>query len=286
MGELLRNPEQHESIQSKIDLYFMRHGDKEKDPSKSDYDILLTEKGRGQAQAKSHAESLDQSLAYGSPRKRTQETSGLAMSGSAGIIEGTESYEELKEKLDKDLAIGSKIGVDKNLDFILDEESEYGKEIMKPFIEGRLLKWVVEESDRIAEEMHDTEQYSYSRSAKAVAEVILKYLHIAPRWQELSQDTEKYTDTLERYLGTHLGVQESFLAKVIEKMKGVEERDKFVSALNNQGFDFTEGFKAEIQNHSGAEPTIHISYSKEKDGEKIFEFDEDVPSQLLQEIAK
>lgn len=286
MGEIQRNPEMHEYIQSKIDLYFMRHGDKEKDPTKSDYDIRLTEKGRSQAQDKSHAENLDQSVAFGSPRKRTQETAGIAMAGSTELIEGTESLEELKEKLDANLAVGSKIGEDKNLDFILNEDSEYGKEIMKPFIEGRLLKWVVEESDKIAEEMHDTEQYSYSRSAKGVAKVILKYLNIAPRWQQLTQDTEKYTNTLERYLGTHQGVQESFLAKVIEKMKGVDERNKFVAILNNQGFDFTEGFKAEIQNHSGAEPTIHISYNKEKDGQKVFEFNEDISKSMLEEIAQ
>jgi hypothetical protein len=43
-------------------------------------------------------------------------------------------------------------------------------------------------------------------------------------------------------LGSHGGVTESFLLKVIEKIKGVAERDRFVSIIGNQ-FDFLEGFE-------------------------------------------
>jgi bisphosphoglycerate-dependent phosphoglycerate mutase len=286
MREISHNPEMHEQVSSKIDLFFMRHGDKEKDPAKTDYDILLTEKGRGQAQEKSELENIDQAVAFGSPRKRAQETAGHVMAGSTEAIDGSESYEELKEKLDSDLAHGTKLGVDERLDFICDEESEYGKALFQAFKEGRYLKWAVEESDKLAEQLDATEQYSYSQASKGFAELVLKYLQIAPRWEQLSHDSDKYTDTLQRYFGTHQGMAETFLAKVVEKTRGVEERDKLVTSLDNQGFDFVEGIKVEIQNHSGSEPTIHLSYRKEKDGEVLFDFDEDINKDLLQEIVE
>ena len=59
------------------------------------------------------------------------------------------------------------------------------------------------------------------------------------------------------------------MAKLIEKTKGIEERDKFVKILNNQGFDYAEGFDIDIKNKELGEPTVHISYKKEKTG-KLF----------------
>ena len=62
---------------------------------------------------------------------------------------------------------------------------------------------------------------------------------------------------------------ESFLAKLIEKTKGIKERDRFVQALNNQGFDYAEGFDVEIRNKESGEPIIHISYKKKRTGKQF-----------------
>ena len=150
---------------------------------------------------------------------------------------------------------------------------------------GNYLKFLVEDSDRLAEEDSNNKSSTYATQAQAIASIIQKYYTIAPRFNELVQDKNKnYEDTMKRFLGSHQGVLESFLAKLIEKTKGIEERDKFVKILNNQGFDYAEGFDIDIKNKELGEPTVHISYKKEKDGEIIFEFDEDLPKEIIDRL--
>jgi len=89
-----------EKITSKIDLRFFRHGEKEPSVSgKPDEEIQLTEKGRGQAIKKTEDEDISQSLAFGSSRKRAQQTAGLVMAGKLDEITGNESLDELKQKI-------------------------------------------------------------------------------------------------------------------------------------------------------------------------------------------
>ena len=81
---------------------------------------------------------LNQAVAFGSPRKRAQQTSAYAMAGkSLDTITGSESLEELKEKIDKDLKVGSKIGSDPRLDFYLDKNCSPA--ILWNYLEGKLL---------------------------------------------------------------------------------------------------------------------------------------------------
>lgn len=279
------NPESIESkenVTSKIDLRFFRHADKESNKEKTDEEIELTEKGRKQAVEKSEDGNILQSVAFGSPRKRTQQTAGLVMGGSLDEITGNETIDELREKLDKELKVGSKIGVDRRLDFNVDFSTDFGKKALEAAKNGKWLKFLVEESDKIAEEFQDGGIETYSTYASRIAEVVKKYLAIAERWDELAQDESKnYEDTLKRFFGTHQGVAESFLAKIIEQTKGKGERDVFISALNNQGFDFVEGFEVEIDTIDGQEQKIRISFKKEKDGEVLYEYSEIVPSEII-----
>ena len=83
---------------SKIELIFMRHEEKENDKMKSDEEVRLTPAGRMHAKEKAVQDDIGQSMAFGSPRKRTQETAGLVMSGKLEEITGTETLEQLKEK--------------------------------------------------------------------------------------------------------------------------------------------------------------------------------------------
>ena len=156
---------------------------------------------------------INQSVAFGSPRKRTQETAVLAMTGSQNEITGEESFDELKTKINANLKVGSKIGSDERLNFHDDFSTPYGKELLDAFMKGELLKFLVDRSDIRAEELKDMEGSTYSRMAKGVAKIILKYVTISSRWHGLVNDSEKnYSEKLDRFFGSHQGLLECFLA--------------------------------------------------------------------------
>ncbi len=286
--EIQKSPEFREpQPTSKIELNFFRHSIKEKDPSKKDEEVSLTPEGRMLAKSKASSETnIAQAVAFGSPRERTQETAGFIMAGSRDEITGDESLEELRQKLDAGLGKGSKLGVSTLLDFTLDESSNFGKVLFQSFLEGRYLAFTVQESDQRAKELHDEANDTYSRMASRVASLVKKYVGIAPRFNTLVSSSERVTsDTLHRFFGTHQGVAESFLAKVIEKMEGVDERDRFVAALGNQGFDFTEGFRLDVQTFANGTNKLHLSFKKERESGESFIFDEDVPMGVIDEIC-
>lgn len=276
-----------EAPKAKIELHFFRHDEKESDKLKSDIEIRLTEDGKNHAISLSDRDTnLSQSVAFGSPRKRTQETASLRMAGFHDEITGSETLEELKEKLNNDLKYGSKLNVDQKLDFNLPESGEYLEEGLATFKEGKLLKWLVDKSDKRFEELNVEEGYfSYSNQAKQIAQIIEKYLNILPRWKQLVEDKDKkYEPEMERFMGTHQTVGECFLAKVIELTKGIEERDIFVEVLDGGGFDFSEGFEVDIVESDNG-PQVHVKYRKvSEDSNHSFEFDENIPLEVLETI--
>jgi hypothetical protein len=288
--EISTNPEQLEK-ESKVMLHFFRHGEPERDPNKTNSEYELTETGRKQAVEKSSTiggeRNLDQSVAFGSARKRALQTSGLTMTGGfLDTITGTESLEELKEKVDKDIKVGSKIGIDLRLDFHLDKNTPFGHEAYEAvFTKKDYLKFLVERSDALAIETNDQLASTYSRQASDIAKIVKKYISVSNQWNKLV-DSGKYKDPkLERFLGTHGGVAESFLLKVIEKMKGIEERNKLIDLIQNQ-FDYTEGFDIALTKQ-GDQQTLHISYRRinEKDSDNNYIFEEDVPLDIIDSIA-
>jgi len=286
MNEVYQAPEGSEKMeQIKIVLKFVRHGEKENDKTKSDTEVRLTEAGRLYASSLSEeGVDLTNTVAFGSPRKRTQETAGLIMAGGQDEISGTESLEELKQKVNEGIGFGSKIAQDKRLDFVLPPKGPYFDEMMTAFKEGRLLKYIVEESNQKAKEIGGGKDLmSYDTQASKIAEIVAKYLKIMPRWEQIANDEEKdVKPVMERILASHQSVTESFLAKIVELTKGVAERDTLVSALGNQGFGFAEGFKAEIVRGDNGEEQVRVTFKKEKDGQTIFEFDEVVPRELIE----
>ena len=288
MNEIIKVVESKEQQEkAKIILHFFRHDEKESDKTKSDTEIRLTEKGRLHSKGLSRKETdMSQAMAFGSPRKRAQETAGLIMAGAQDEITGTETLEELKTKLNKDLKYGSKLHTDSRFDFELPPKGIYHDEVMLAFKESRFMKYLVEESDKRTEETgSEKDVINYSNLASQVAEIIEKYFKIMPRWKNLVKDEKKnYKSVMERFMVTHLSVQEAFLAKIIELTKGKSERDAFVSALNNQGFDYAEGFDVEIVADDNGEGKIHITYKKEKEGKIVFEFDEIVPVGMIENI--
>lgn len=283
-GERGHLERQELEVTSKVVLHFFRHSEKKSEPSAQDKDIELTTYGKKLAKEKSPSKNVKQSIAFGSPRKRAQETAGFVMAGQEDQITGEENLDELKDKLNAELKIGSKIGIDSRLDFNDDDTTEYGKKFSQAFDGKKLLEFLVNQSDALADSLGDKEASTYSRGASNIASIVKKYITIAPRWDKLANDESKeYNDTLERFLGTHQTVSESFLAKVIEKTKGVEERNKFVESLNSAGFSFVEGFNVEIRSVSGNQE-VHVTFHKEKEDKVLFDYDEVVPVEVIDQI--
>lgn len=283
--EKIKSPEE-KKYSSKIKLHFFRHGEREP-ATGGDAESELTSEGKEQALQKSKGETnIEQSLAFGSLRKRAQQTAGLVMAGRNETITGHESFDELKNKLESELKIGKKIAIEERLDYQEDVSTDYYKFIKEHIENGDILKFLVEESDELAKKFNDEKTITYSRSARQIAEIIKKYLTIAPRWEELVSDKSKnYSDALERFMGTHQTIPESFLAKIIEKTSGVEERSKFIEILGNKGFDYVEGFDLEILNTKTG-PQIHIIYKNERNKEKPFIFNQNISADLIDEIIK
>ncbi len=288
MNEIPINIESKEGQEKvKILLHFFRHDDKEK-AQKSDTEIRLTEAGRMHAKSQASEDTtLKKAVAYGSPRQRTQETAGFVMAGAQDNILGTESLEELNAKVNEDFGSGKKIRVSDKLDFILPKEGPYYDELMTAFKAGKLLKYLVEQSDKRAEELSvEPGVCSYSNQASQIAEIVERYMEAFPRYEKLVEEKTEVDEklTMERFLASHQSVLESFLAKVIEQTKGKTERDAFVAAVNDQGFSFAEGFNVEIATDESGEEKAHITYKKEKDGQAIFEYDEFVSVELIQSL--
>ncbi len=293
-SRLENRAEAEKAYRSRIVLSVFRHGEKEKLPpagKTGDDEVLLTPAGRKGAIKSGEMfrlpeEGMAQAVAIGSPRKRAQETAAFVMAGEEEMITGDESIDKLKEKIDRGLKMGSKIGASEQLNFS-GGSGEFEKEIMGAFKAGKLIDWLVEESDAAAEKYHDKNGSTYSREARDIAELIQRYVRASRRFDDLVQ-TKKYADTMQRFLGTHQSVGESFLAKVIEKTKGVKERDAFLKAMGSTGFGFVEGFQIEIATPSkGEDRQITLTYRRPaKDGKDGYEFQSQLSKELLEEIVK
>jgi hypothetical protein len=275
--------ESQELKPAKIALHFFRHSIKESNDVTlpNDEMVKLSQAGKELAIEKSFDDvNIDQAVAFGSPRIRTQETAMLMMTGQENEIDGTETIEELKEKLNKDLKVGSKIGVDERLNFADSNDTPVGRALNDAYARGEYVKFMVQESDKLAKEVNDESGVNYSAKAAQIAQIIQKYIGIVPQWQKLVSDESKdYTDTLERYMGTHAGVQEAFLAKLLEVTQGVEVRDEFVAKYPNS-FDYIQGFEVDITKDSDKDPVLQISINIE--GETITK---NVPLKTLSAIA-
>lgn len=120
---------------------------------------------------------------------------------------------------------------------------------------------LIEKSDQRAIETNDKESSTYTRFAGNIAEILDRYAKIGDNFNRIVSKTDKYEkfgNQLERYLGTHQGVAECFLAKALEKIEDIEKRDEFVKAVGG-GFGESEGIHIEIIN-SGNEQKIKIDY--------------------------
>jgi hypothetical protein len=267
------------------------------------------------AKGKNRSDVTAPAASIGSQFERAQQSAALDMSGAQrrDDVTGDETLEELKEKLDrgtqsledfkakkaKGLVIGSKVGVDPRLGFAFYTE-KIKNEATEASKKGKLLDFFVNRSDQLAEELNDKKSTTYSRASAEVAKVFEKYAKVAQNFDRLVEDPqkkEKYGDELDRFLGSHAGVVDSFLCKIVEKMDGVPARNKLVEVMGEgEGFNPGEGFEVDIAMEEDKEtgvktPRMRLQYErkyydKERQGEETYVFDRVVPPEILQEIIK
>lgn len=282
-----KRPEMEGPVESKVVLDFMRHGKREKHPNKfldGGPELPLTPEGRKQGDER--GEELDPqtevSLGWGSPKFRSGETAYRAMLANEDI-DPDDTYEDIEAKVDEELkGVGKKMIVDSRLDF--HDGGPIATGAKEAYHEGRYMSWVINDSDKDAIEMNDTESTTLTRMAGNVAEIVQRYTKVGNNFNRLASKTDKYEESgnqLERYLGTHQGISESFAAKVLEKIKGDDAKNEFVTSVGG-GFDETEGVHIEIAN-KGTEQKIVMTYllkDESGDREESVEFG----AEVLQEI--
>jgi len=253
----------------KVILHFMRHSIKEKAPEKNDTEIQLNEAGRKLASTKFDA-PVDFRFAHtvGSPRVRTHETATIAATGDP-------------EATPTDLGLG-KMRVNPDLDFGLDVQNPYGKKFYDEFMAGKAMPFLVHESDALAKLEGDQVSSTYSRMAANIAKIVYKNYEVALRASSIldkSENPENEQNDFERVLATHGTIQESFLLKVIEKMKGESARDELLEIVGLNGFDFIEGFDVTLAPEGDA-IQIRLTYKKD-----TYILDEIVPPEIVKQIV-
>lgn len=257
----------HEVVDTKLILEFMRHGKKENAPEKHDDEVRLLPQGKAQATSKGKELGVNIKAAVGrrSPKKRTGETVLHAMLANETGVDPDANLEDLEMVTGAALNSGKninlkKLSVDKRLGFELG--GVIGQEMLAAYKAGKLLPYVVEHSDERVLAEGEGGTTTYSMFAANVADIIRGYLSAANNFNRLAlknKADENFGRQIERYLGTHQGVVENFVAKVLEKKYGVAKRDEFVKSVGG-GFKETEGIHVEVNNH-GEEQSVAMTFN-------------------------
>lgn len=255
-GKSLENKEEYKSTKVSIRLEFFRHDEKAKPvEGQPDTTVRLTPKGR--IAATEAGKTLDPqpevAVSFGSSRERSVETAMRAMMANEKEVGADTTLEDMRELVNDELKFGRKDAVSPNLNFTYEADPEYKSIFLQHYTKDKDgLKWLLEESDDLVRRLGDKTDSSYSRQAGNIAELIKKYLEILPTWQKVaSTNPEKYAalnNEMQRFMGSHQTVTESFLMKVIEKTEGRDAVYKFIESLpDKNGFGFSEGFQVKMR---------------------------------------
>lgn len=237
-----------------IRLEFFRHDDKAKPAEgQPDTTVRLTPKGRvGATEAgKTRNPEPEMAVAFGSSRERSVETAMRQMLTNEQGITPDSSLEDIREIVAGKIQVGRKDMVSPNLNFNWSGSKEFNEPAMARYVAKDGLRFLVEDSDALVTKLGDKESTTYSRQAGNIAELIKKYAEILPRWQKIAQDNpEKYAqhrNEMQRFMGSHQTVTESFLMKVMEKTEGREAVMKFIESLpDKNGFGLSEGYQVNL----------------------------------------
>lgn len=261
--------QQPEKTPIRVVLHFMRHSIKEKAPEKKDEEVRLTSEGCKLASEK-FKEPLDMRFTHiaGSSRIRTHETAAAAATKNPDIALAELGTGKLRTK--------------EALDFAIKETGGFAELFNEAAKNGKLMSFLMKESDAKAKELGDTTSSTYSKMAANIASIILQNFKVASRGVsilEKSNNPQNTHNDFERVFATHQTIQESFLLKLIEKVGGTDAQDKFFAAVGENGFGFNEGFDVTFSKEDGKDK-IRVTYKK---GDYVF--DEVVPVAIIEEIV-
>jgi broad specificity phosphatase PhoE len=270
-------PDRRTPERSLVRMKFMRHGEKEAEGA----DPNLTERGRDQASTagSEYGPNPNVAVGRGSPRHRTQETVQRYMGvARPDVVRDDMTAEEVEAAIDAEMAaegmIGRKTRADARLNFEM--EGEYKDSATRSLKEKRYLRFLVDDSDQVVIATGDRVSTSLLRQAGNVAELVRNYGGgVAKGWrlacERKPEDYKKFGYELERYLGTHAGVVESFLVKMLHQKKGADVMHEFVDAYPN-GFSELGGVDIDVELIDN-EPkfTLHYELPAKEEGEEAEE---------------
>jgi hypothetical protein len=284
--EALRTQESKEGCtRSRVILDFIRHEKKD--------GAVLSKQGR--------LDAAERGVKYRDVNMpRVVVSSQITRSGESALLAGMgdmlsrdeildySDFSALKGMIDKKHGLPkpiSKSYIDTRLGFDY-PDSEVKKRAYAAAGENKFLKWAVEDSNKLEGTATVKGNSSYDSTSANVAGLVLKYVKVSNNFDRLVEAGNVDTHDIHRILGSHNGVVDVFLAKLIELMKGVAERDKFVSASEGSGFGFLEGFRMEIVHDNTGALSIKVDYDKQNSkDETVFSFHEQVPLEILERIA-
>ncbi len=242
--------------------------------------MALKSEGRMQAHEKGVSLGTTGGVASGSSRARTRETAMHVAHANNPEIKGTETYEELVEKLGRPWT-------NKAFDMPFSKDDEDFPIILEKSNDGTLLKWCAEQADKALVE-GDASNTIYGTQAREIAKVLVRFAAIASKMADraelMFERGEEPETEREQVMGTHAGVNESFVAEVVKRTLGEDERQKLLDAVPS-GVMETQGSDINIvARPGGEEPRIHLRFEGGKEQKYIF--DQDVPLSVIRSIIK
>lgn len=99
-----------------------------------------------------------------------------------GVISPDTDFDQIQKMATERMTVGRKIVADPRLDFTNDETTSIGQLAMQRYIEGKYLNYLVKESDARVVQEKDTVNSCLTRNAADIAEIIKKYIKIAPNF--------------------------------------------------------------------------------------------------------
>jgi hypothetical protein len=304
IGSLVEREEDLPEVQ--IKLHIMRHdirastGEATQEEREQGIDpdnrTPLTPEGMKNAAERGRDDvDLSRARVIGSARERSRHTAGFHMVGGREEVGGTESLDDL-EKVVQELGENkAHFRVDERLNFHDDKSAPLGGFLNDAYENKTYLKTIVNESDDFARKQGGEYQSTYTGKAAQMADLVNAYLKAAPRLVNLvpgiqksqvekhGEDRRQSQSAFERFMGTHQGMAESFLLKVVEIAQGVEARNELLSEIGNAGFGYSEGIDINLV-QKGPDTKAELVYINPRtQKETRLELSRDILEKILQE---
>jgi hypothetical protein len=298
-------PNSPEKIQvTRVIFEIGRHDDKlAAQTGQSDNEVSLTDIGAEHAMATApnlHLYEGDQVL--GSPALRAGQTAILHALGFAALSERPDqedltpplitqhpTYAKLQQFMGDNFQVRDELGYRFG-------DGEYKKRLLAAAGQKKLAEYIYRESDQDKAEFGEN-IYAYSDFAANVAKVIKEgLLYTGYNFQQDKNPTadvelnEKWV-----YCGSHGGITESFLLKVVGKTAALKETDpkkavdaqkqaqeELLEVWDGNGFGFSESIRVEVFDFGTIQDEqLRVRYQNQA---KNYTFDQIVPVEILDEI--